>query len=149
MYQAIGPIISINCPTLIPTISNVLVNVDYRTYKAVEQLVQGTWLRKFAGQGKDSKGLSHSHIQVKKVQRIENPTAYQLYRAGMDLACRAGIRSDFRHIRGISGESEVLTATLKIPELEEIRLQEVNEYFLFHGTKGWDKGAYCLTRNWL
>ena len=118
----------------VPSIYSSLVDIDAHTHKAVEQLVQGSWVQKFVGHGADSRGLTHSKIKVTKVQRIENPTTYQEYRTGLNLACEEGMKADFSPITN-AGEPEVLTATLKIPVLESIRLPEVNEYFLFHGTK--------------
>ena len=114
--------------------SSTLVDVDTRTHRAVDLLVQGSWVQHFVGHGADSRGLTHSKIQVTKVQRIENPKIYREYRTGLNLACEEGMKADFSPITN-AGEPEVLTATLKIPELESIRLPEVNEYFLFHGTK--------------
>ena len=119
----------------IPSKDSILVDVDPRTHKAVDQLVQGSWLQKYVGHGADSRGLIHSKIQVTKVQRIENLTTYREYRTGLNFACEDGMKADFSPIINIAGELEVLTATLKIPELEAIRLPEVNEYFLFYGTK--------------
>ena len=118
-----------------PSMGNVLVDVDAKTYAAIDQLVKGSWVQKFVGHGADSVGLSHSNIQVKKVQRIENPTTYRHYRTRVNLACEEGLKCDFPAITSINNEPEVLTAMLNIPEFERIRTREVNEYFLFHGTK--------------
>ena len=57
------------------------------------------------------------------------------YHTGPSLACEEGMKSDSPPITNITSELEVLTATLKIPKLEAIRLPEVNEHFLFHDTK--------------
>ena len=117
-----------------PTKKNVLVDVDPKTYSAVDRLIQKTWV-KDVGSGKDARGLIHSNIRVKRIQRVENPSVYKDYRHGLIHACEEGIKIGFPSITSIRGEREVWTANLRIPELEAIRLPEVNEYFLFHGTK--------------
>ena len=108
-----------------------LVDVDTKSFAAVEQMVTGSWKQNFEGHEHDSDGLTHSNIQVERVQRIEDPYTYQRYRNRLTRACQEALQCDYPAITSMDNEPEVLTATLNIPELEAIRLREVNEYFLF------------------
>jgi hypothetical protein len=118
-----------------PSQGNVLVPVDARMLAAITKLVTGTWKAAMAGHGADAVGLSHSMIQVKNVQRIENPKVYRGYRTQLSLACEEALKADYPSVTTLDDKSEILTTALAIPELEAIRMPELNEYFLFHGTK--------------
>ena len=119
-----------------PTKSNTLVDVDGKTQKAVEQLVLGTWVTKFVGHGADSVGLKHNNIQITKVQRIENPDVYKKYRTGIEFACETGLSEDYKKITALSGQLEIMTKQQNQAILEGSLIPDINEYFLFHGTKG-------------
>ena len=115
--------------------SSILQDVDAKTKDAVEKLVHGTWQQQYVGQGKDAVGLGKYQIQISKIQRIENPDAYKRYRIGINFACEEGLSEEYKEITTLSGEGEVMTRLQNQAILEGSLLPEINEYFLFHGTK--------------
>lgn len=119
-----------------------LLDVDSTTYKAVEKLVQSTWQSKKLGHGHDAEGLSDLHytsVKVLKVQRLENIDLYENYchfRAG--LFNKAGVIGVFEKLSSISQGSKDIFTTNCLEEdsvLKKELYPEINEHFLFHGTK--------------
>jgi hypothetical protein len=121
----------------------VVVPVDKDTDKAVRSLVHSTWKKEHVGQGRDAVGLSHTSIKIHNVERIENLELFAKY---------ALKRQEF--FRTLSDDE-----TYALPRIEEIPLSagmcrgpvdtcakltkplkeeifpEINEHYLFHGTK--------------
>lgn len=114
-----------------------LVPTDKSTSQKIEQLVEDTWELNKVGHGKDAVGLGHSHIKVIKVERIENIHQYESY-AGMrsqffDKAAKQGL---FPKLEQISNSKGVIGTTAIIDKSLTVNLcGEINEHYLFHGTK--------------
>ncbi|XP_069130993.1 protein mono-ADP-ribosyltransferase PARP15-like isoform X2 [Argopecten irradians] len=117
-----------------------LVTVDGPTKKAIRKLVQSTWNDKLVGKGRDAVNLSHKRIKVDKVERIEHIDLYSRY---------ASKRHEYFRILAEEG-SNVLTpledinvqnkgAIATLPKegsvLYEDIFPEINEHYMFHGTK--------------
>lgn len=116
------------------------VDVDKATEKAVKTLVKKTWKKEYVGKGKDAINLSHENIRIKKVERIENVELFKKY---------AQKRLDYFRMLADEGQQKLLSLdkvkvqtqgvvwTQKhLPDiLQQDIFPEINEHFLFHGTK--------------
>lgn len=120
-----------------------LLPVDKDTDAAVRSLVHSTWQKEYVGQGRDAVGLTHTSIKIHSVERIENLELFAKY---------ALKRQEF--FRTLSDDE-----TYAFPRIEEVPLSagmsrgpidtyakltkplkgeifpEINEHYLFHGTK--------------
>ncbi|XP_033743561.1 uncharacterized protein LOC117329644 [Pecten maximus] len=56
-----------------------IITVDPATFGYVKSLVERSFDRTLVGKGQDAKGLAHSQIVVRKVERIENYSLYEAY----------------------------------------------------------------------
>uniref|UniRef100_A0A8W8JYQ1 Poly [ADP-ribose] polymerase n=1 Tax=Magallana gigas TaxID=29159 RepID=A0A8W8JYQ1_MAGGI len=119
-----------------------LVDVDSSTHKAVEKLVQSTWQSQKIGQGRDAKGLSelkYSSLKVLKVQRLENIDVYENYsQFRARLFHKAGDIGIFEQLSSLSQSTGDIATTKGLKEdsiLKKELYPEINEHFLFHGTK--------------
>lgn len=119
-----------------------LVDVDSTTHKAVEKLVQSTWQSQKVGHGRDAKGLSelkYTSIKVLKVQRLENIDVYENYsHFRARLFHKAGDLGIFEQLASISQSTGDIATTKSLKEdsvLTSELYHEINEHFLFHGTK--------------
>lgn len=119
-----------------------MVDVDSSTHKAVEKLVQSTWQSQKVGHGCDAKGLSelkYNSLKVLKVQRLENIDVYENYsHFRARLFHKAGDIGIFKQLCSISQSTGDIATTKSIKEdsiLKKELHHEINEHFLFHGTK--------------
>lgn len=108
--------------------------------KAVEQLVMVTWQSNLVGAGADARSLGHMGIKVLEVKRLENLFLWEQYSIQRERLFRrlgqSGSKS-FEELatklpRGLLQTTQNLTG--KSPLAQEVYLQ-VNEHYLFHGTK--------------
>ncbi|XP_059159034.1 uncharacterized protein LOC131943044 [Physella acuta] len=117
---------------------NVLVSVDDATKSAIISLVKNTMEPGLIGAGADAAGLNYRNIQVLNVERVENLHLFEQY--GMrrkrlfEKAVRTGkICPDIGKLQGSKGR--VRTTELLDDCLKKELYYEVNEHYLFHGTK--------------
>ncbi|XP_059146957.1 uncharacterized protein LOC131934839 [Physella acuta] len=110
-----------------------LVKVDEETKKAVTDLVLATWDSGKVGVGADATGLQkHTTIEVLDVRRIENPVLFQQYASQRKVL--------FNRMSEKGKLCDPLPMPVKSTELLENFMkkelyEEVNEHYLFHGTK--------------
>ncbi|CAG5122479.1 unnamed protein product, partial [Candidula unifasciata] len=114
------------------------VSVEPETKQSVIDLINKTWDPNLVGQGNDAFGLTHSKIRVIDVKRIENLTLFELYSTQRKLLFKKMLSKnkicpDIGKIRGSKGRV-ITTEHLKSFMKEEL-YYEVNEHYLFHGTK--------------
>ncbi|CAL1539480.1 unnamed protein product, partial [Lymnaea stagnalis] len=116
----------------------VLKTVGRRTKSAIEKLVNDTWSSHLVGNGRDARGLSHSNIRVTDVKRVENHFLFNAYSARRRQmferkSAEERVCTPVEQLRGSKGG--VLT-TEKIEGFMKRELyHEVNEHYMFHGTK--------------
>ncbi|CAL1527166.1 unnamed protein product [Lymnaea stagnalis] len=114
------------------------VAVDKATKKAIVELFEKTWDSTHSGLGRDAKGLvSNAGCEVLNVERIENPLLFEPY-----AQTRKNLFAKYAEMgkmcddlsttlpRGQIRTTELLSSTLK-----DQLYHEVNEHYLFHGTK--------------
>lgn len=118
----------------------VVVPVDSITDAAVRSLVYGTWDKQAVGQGRDAVGLSHSSIKIYSVERIENLELFAKYAIKRQEFFRALADDgtyEFPRLEDLPfpNKGPIQThAKLTTPLKEEI-FPEINEHYMFHGTK--------------
>ncbi|XP_076468583.1 uncharacterized protein LOC143299248 [Babylonia areolata] len=120
-------------------------SVGEEELKAVKRLVSATWDASKVGKGADAKNLHHSSIQVRRVERLENPKLWQRYsqkRERLFTALVDGHRGSgparCAPVERLPSSSGPVHTTRKIPEhslLQRDMFHQVNEHYLFHGTK--------------
>ncbi|XP_059146951.1 uncharacterized protein LOC131934836 [Physella acuta] len=115
-----------------------LIPVDAKTKKAVIDLVQKTWEPNLVGTGADAKGLvPNTTIEVLDVQRVENihlfdPYANERKKLFQKMVENEKVCDDF----GITLPSKQLKTTEFLESfMKEELYSEINEHYLFHGTK--------------
>ncbi|XP_060082610.1 protein mono-ADP-ribosyltransferase PARP14-like [Ylistrum balloti] len=121
--------------------SYVLKEVDRHTRNAVVRLVTETWEKDKVGAGKDARGLdelSYSKIEVKDVLRVENLDLYEKYaierqRIFSKAWKKGGCLTSVQDSQGSGGQ--VHTYTKMNSCLKNELFPEINEHYLFHGTK--------------
>ena len=102
---------------------------------AIKQLVQFTWSRKLVGHGQDAANLTHSVISVVDVEQIESPRLHQMYEHTAKKLCGQVAPSGFPKVSCNSNEIDVKTSMGRVSALDDQLIPEINEYFLFHGTR--------------
>ena len=114
------------------------VPVDMFTFNAVKQVVQETWKTKFVGHGRDAQGLGgYSRINVKKVERIENSEIFEKYyqkrQEFFHKAVKVGAFKTLESVKDAKGgiETEPTLSGILTKDL----YPEINEHYLFHGTR--------------
>lgn len=117
-------------------------DVDSSTHKAVDKLVQSTWQSQKVGHGRDAQGLSelkYTSIKVLKVQRLENIDVYENYsHFRARLFHKAGDIGVFEQLAFLSQSTGDIATTKSLKKdsvLKKELFHEINEHFLFHGTK--------------
>lgn len=116
------------------------VDVDKTTEKAVTTLVKKTWKKEHVGKGKDAVNLTHTNIRVKKVERIENLELFNKYAQKRQEYFR--MLADERQQKFLSldelkvKQQGMILTKQHLPDiLKQDIFPEINEHFLFHGTK--------------
>jgi hypothetical protein len=104
-------------------------------YREVERLVMETWEAGKVGHGQDARHLKHNQIEVKNISVIENPTLFRKYCNQKKEMCFKAASSPFPAICGQNGEGEVVTRLTGLKLLDKNIVKEINEVYLFHGTK--------------
>ncbi|CAL1535023.1 unnamed protein product [Lymnaea stagnalis] len=115
-----------------------LVEVDKETKDAVTKLVTQTLDIGLVGQGNDAAGINYSSLKVLDVKRVENAEMFERYRVQrkrlFDKMVRKGkICPDIGKLKGSKGR--VCTTELLSDSMKKELYYEVNEHYLFHGTK--------------
>lgn len=114
------------------------VPVDFNTFRAVQQVVQETWQAKFVGHGRDAQGLGgYTRINVQKVERIENSEIFEkYYQKRQEFFHKAVKVGQFKRLETLKNSSSSVTTE---PTLSDVLLKdlypEINEHYLFHGTR--------------
>ena len=115
-------------------------DVDGRTFKAIESLVNDTWDDTHVGHGKDAAGLQHQAIKVTKVERIENLDLREKYLHERSILIRRLRDHELKqfpaleHIQGCQ-KGEIMTTKVMNKLLSNDMHPDLNEHYLFHGTK--------------
>ncbi|XP_013397857.1 uncharacterized protein LOC106164469 [Lingula anatina] len=124
-----------------------LLPVDDKMRQAITEMLQKTWQAHLVGHGRDAKGLAgYQNIKVTKVERVENPQQYLKYGFIKKEHCQKYQDGTLRPFYTVdSNLAKVLTSTLGIGHLDRHRLEEINEYYLFHGTKKENIRSICST----
>lgn len=118
-----------------------LINIPVtdNVYEAIERLTKNTWDPSKIGFGRDAAGLTgYQDIQIIKIERIENINLWMRYgnertycfKKVVDQKCK------FRNLTQLPGSRGELSTTQHLPSVLQLRLySEINEVYLFHGTK--------------
>ncbi|KAL8558368.1 hypothetical protein ACOMHN_061247 [Nucella lapillus] len=111
----------------------------------VDRLVQATWEANKAGAGADARNLTHSNIQVLKVERLENPELWRSYShrreqlfSTLEHSPGRASGETFTSVDKLPGSRGAIQTTFNIPRgslLSQDVYSQVNEHYLFHGTK--------------
>ncbi|XP_062501197.1 uncharacterized protein LOC134178348 isoform X2 [Corticium candelabrum] len=109
-----------------------LTDVSQAVKTSVSNIMHATWESRHVGVGRDSKGLTHSSFQITEVKRLENPALFHQYDAKLDLLKKETFSPP---------NPPVLTANDKA--FCQHLNSEVNEFYLWHGTKEERIQAIC------
>ncbi|XP_059146956.1 uncharacterized protein LOC131934838 isoform X2 [Physella acuta] len=115
-----------------------LISVDDKTKKAVIDLVQKTWEPALVGAGADARGLvPNTTIEVLDVQRVENIHLFDRYANERKMLFQKMVENDKPcDDFGITLPSKQLKTTEFLESfMKEELYSEINEHYLFHGTK--------------
>lgn len=121
--------------------------VDPKTFKAICKLVEDTFKPELVGVGADARNLNHKRLRVKKVEIIENLDLFKIYnikRCEMLKNSLNDKRSFPRKlekiqrcegIQNVTSKGEIMTEKAIGKRLLKDIIPELNEVYLFHGTK--------------
>lgn len=121
--------------------------VDSKTFHAIRKLVEDTFNPEFVGLGADAKNLNHKRLRVKKVEIIENIDLFKNYNIkrckmlGNSLGDKRGFPCKLEKIPRVEGiqnvirKGGILTEKDISKRLMKDMIPELNEVYLFHGTK--------------
>lgn len=121
--------------------------VDPKTLCAIRKLVEDTFNPELVGVGADARNLSHKKLHVQKVEIIENMDLFKYYnlkRCKMlekSVKDKRGFPLKLEKIRKCEGiqnlikKGEILTEKNISKRLMKDIIPEINEVYLFHGTK--------------
>ncbi|XP_041357403.1 protein mono-ADP-ribosyltransferase PARP14-like [Gigantopelta aegis] len=115
-------------------------------YNSVSDLVVKTWKTKLAGQGKDAANIPPgSGVKVVKVQRLENLTLFQGYCQHRANLFVKAVKKPITPIKSLpKSKGEVETTAMAAKHLrQEIYVTEINEHYVFHGTRADRINAIC------
>ena len=112
------------------------INLTKKVALCIVKLINETWKRDKIGQGSDARGLRHSGIRVKSINRIENPSLFLKYIQSLNHLSAAKNRHDVSQFRSTK-EMFHRPLTMECGEslLTKPCRSAANEVFLFHGTK--------------
>ncbi|ESN90841.1 hypothetical protein HELRODRAFT_194632 [Helobdella robusta] len=107
-------------------------NKNGRRYKAISEMVLQTWDAKLVGKGADAIGLGHKQISIKHIYLNENLNFYKHY-----WTAKKGHMEKFQHSDKPYPDLSVnKPKTCDFgPYLNGLLDKELNEVYLFHGTK--------------
>lgn len=121
--------------------------VDSKTFKAVCKLVEDTFNPELVGAGADARNLNHKRLRVQKVEIIENLDLFKIYnmkRCEMlknSLNDKRGFPRKLEKIprcegiQNVTRKGEIMTEKDISKRLTKDIIPELNEVYLFHGTK--------------
>ncbi|XP_033743558.1 uncharacterized protein LOC117329640 [Pecten maximus] len=118
-----------------------LVPVDAPAFKkAISGLIRSTWNEKLVGQGRDAINLSHRRIKVDKIERIENIDMYSRYATKRHEHFRMLAEEGSKVLKSledinIQTKGPIATSPKDVSVLHEDVFPEINEHYMFHGTK--------------
>lgn len=117
-----------------------LVQVDKETENAVKTLVRKTWKAEFVGQGKDAVNLQHRNIRVDKVERIENLDVFGKYALKRQEHFRILSQERKKSLVSLDkvpvrNKGQIMTTSFLPDALKDDIFPEINECYVFHGTK--------------
>ncbi|VDI73334.1 blast:Poly [Mytilus galloprovincialis] len=107
-------------------------------YQAIESLVHDTWESGKVGHGRDAAGLgSHKTLAVKKIERLENIDLWESYgHLRSQLFHKASDIDIFDPLENLPNSKGPIKTSENIQSVLENEIYpEVNEVYLFHGTK--------------
>ncbi|CAG2189265.1 PARP10_14_15 [Mytilus edulis] len=118
-----------------------LVDVDQKTLQAIRSLVQKTWNEDSFKHGRDAAGLvdlKYNKIKVMGVKRLENLNLFEKYASFRQqmfgkVVTKSSIFRSPEQIRQSKGQ--LLTTHHIDPCLTKDIYREINEHYVFHGTK--------------
>lgn len=103
------------------------VESDDQTFREIEKLFQDTHDASQVGYGSDARGLIHTNMKIKNIERIENPDTFENYANYRKAMC-------LKHLRDGQVPSVALKCDRSSGEIYEDLVTEINECYLFHGT---------------
>lgn len=121
--------------------------VDPKTFHAIRKLVEDTFNPEFVGVGADAKNLKHKRLRVQKVEIIENLDLFRNYNIkrckmlGNSMKDKRGFPCKLEKIPRVEGiqnvvrKGGILTEKDISKRLMKDIIPELNEVYLFHGTK--------------
>ncbi|XP_041359934.1 protein mono-ADP-ribosyltransferase PARP14-like [Gigantopelta aegis] len=115
-------------------------------YKSISDLIVKTWKTHFVGHGQDAKGiLAGSSVQLVKVERLEN---LELFRGYCQHRAKLFVKAAKKPITPIKSlpksKGEVETTAMAAKHLrQDIYVKEINEHYVFHGTRADNINAIC------
>ncbi|XP_059172882.1 uncharacterized protein LOC131953627 [Physella acuta] len=115
-----------------------LVYVGRITREAITDLVFQTFDQSSIGVGRDARGLRHNSIQVVSVQRVENQRLFKIYNDKRKRMCESmySKRRLCKPVDQLLGSRGAVRTTDVIQRFMKKELYtEINEHYLFHGTK--------------
>ncbi|XP_052794381.1 protein mono-ADP-ribosyltransferase PARP15-like isoform X1 [Mya arenaria] len=118
-----------------------LKGVDRPTFSIIERFIRKTWRQGKVGHGHDAQGLTDlgcTGLKVNKIERIENLTLFEQYTHRRQIllheATEANLFQNLTDLKSKNGLSEIEKLMDEDWRLGRL-LPEVNEGYLFHGTK--------------
>ncbi|XP_061184897.1 uncharacterized protein LOC133192906 [Saccostrea echinata] len=123
--------------------------VDPKTFHAIRKLVERTFNPELVGQGADARNLNHKKIHVQKVELIENIDLYQEYSLkrrkmlaksinktkGAKFPTKLQMVPGKQGIQNVVAKGAIVTEKIIDERLKKDIISELNEVYLFHGTK--------------
>jgi hypothetical protein len=121
--------------------------VDPKTFHAIRKMVERTFKPELVGKGADARNLAHKKIHVKKIEIIENMDVFKDYnekRRKMLKKCierKGGFPTKLQKIarkpgiQNVLGKGAILTEKEIDRRLTKDIISELNEVYLFHGTR--------------
>lgn len=121
--------------------------VDPKTFKAICKLVEDTFKPELVGAEADARNLNHKRLRVKKVEIIENLDLFKIYNIKRCEMLKNSL-NDKRSfpkklekiprregIQNVTSKGEITTEKNISKRLMKDIIPELNEVYLFHGTK--------------
>ncbi|KAH9492680.1 hypothetical protein Btru_024550 [Bulinus truncatus] len=120
---------------------HLIVDIDQETKDVIVNLVRKTFDRQLVKSDKAAEGLTHSSVKILNVQRVENVKLFEKYHDQRKTLFKKmlGIKKicpDIGKIQGSKGR--VGTAKYLNEAMKKELFYEVNEHYLFYGTKNFE-----------
>ena len=109
---------------------------DQKELSAIQKLVNGTWISKLAGIDADAANIACGSLLVTGVERIENVELWNYYINERAKLIRSILKKGpFEKLENHSVRGSVFTSRHMDSPLTDAIYPELNEFYLFHGTK--------------